>query len=205
MTTIPSRPFKAATKSRNAAGKYATVSRYRNPKAGLDAKGRRAWKVPTIEKTFPTSSGLTFLVIKDLNKRKDFFVEDESNLESSSSLVYLNKVVEVASKMANMAPRYSCHSSVQNAMIKQFTKLKSNWMMLGLKYDPVLTDERPFFQWAKYALSLVSIIFLFTLLQRPIKKWLYHEALDGLIRTVQICIEPGVRIRQVLWCICCIV
>ena len=139
MTTIPSRPFKAATKSRNAAGKYATVSRYRNPKAGLDAKGRRAWKVPTIEKTFPTSSGLTFLVIKDL-KGKDFFVEDESKLKSS--LVYLNKVVEVASKMANMAPRYSCHSSVQKAIIKQFTKLKRNRVMKWIQFYSTLHEPR---------------------------------------------------------------
>ena len=64
-------------------------------------------------------------------KRENSFVEDESKLESS--LVYLNKVVEVASKMANMAPRYSCHSSVQNAMMKQFTKLKSNKEMLRFK------------------------------------------------------------------------
>ena len=73
ITTQPSANFNAATKSKKACGKYPTVSRYKNPKIGLDTKGSKAWKVPTIEKTFPTSSGLTFFVIKDLNQNKNCY------------------------------------------------------------------------------------------------------------------------------------
>ena len=69
-TTMASTSLMAATRKRKAAGKVATVPRYKNPKRGLDANGTKAWKVPTMAKTFPTSSELTYFVIKDLEQKK---------------------------------------------------------------------------------------------------------------------------------------
>ena len=60
--------LKPATTKRKAEGKKATVSRYRKPNTGPEAKGSKAWKVPTMEKIFPTSSGSTYFVSKDLEE-----------------------------------------------------------------------------------------------------------------------------------------
>ena len=81
-TTIASIHFNPATKNKNAAGKYATVSRYKNPNNGLEANGKSAWNVPTMENTLPTSSGSTVFVIKDL------LVEKNWNLFHSSEKMF---------------------------------------------------------------------------------------------------------------------
>ena len=48
-------------KNRYAFGWLSTVALYKFLKIGPDAKGSRAWKIPTTENIFPISSLSTFL------------------------------------------------------------------------------------------------------------------------------------------------
>ena len=52
---VSTMPFSPTTKNKNAFGWNATVLLYKNPKIGAVAKGIKVSKIPTTEKTLPTS------------------------------------------------------------------------------------------------------------------------------------------------------
>ena len=89
--TTPLRPI---TTNINAFGCDATVFLYIRPNKGEPIKGKVAWNIATTEKTLPTSSGFTILVISERNT-----------------------VVDVVSRNDMAQPTYSIHSVVQNAQI----------------------------------------------------------------------------------------